>query len=405
MSGLDNGHRATDVFDADMHFDEVEETWADIEPKWRAHGLRMTTDRSGRRWLASGERRLLPVRATRTGEVDEARDAVRDDADGYERMVAARRSEAKAQRRLPVRSDAAERVATLERMGVRAAWLFPSYGLFWPSLIEDAELADANFAAWNSWIARQCEIAPDRLLGVAEYSLADPDRAAAEIWRCRSLGLRGFFIPARPYRELPWGDPSNEPVWTALEQAGLPLLLHAVATGPLAYDTTWEKGIEPGHVGQPVQTFLNRALPAEAVISNLIFQGVLERHPALRIGVIEFGALWVPSFLRRLDYTFDFLGPRNRYLRRRLSDCPSAYFRRQVRVSAFWNESLPGLLGQDPELYLFSSDYPHPEGSERALQRARGEVEAVPEPVREAFFASNAVPLLDPAARDLSPVR
>ena len=391
------------IIDVDMHFNEPPGTWDEIASEFSQSALRISADAAGRRWLFAGERRVIPLRATFPGEVDEAREAVRKDTLGYEKIVRARRVTAESSSwrpAHPAESDSIERLKVLDEMGVETALLFPSLGLFWPSVIDDEEQADANFAAWNNWVARQASVNPSRLFAAAQYSLSDVGRAVAEVRRCHKLGCKGLFLRAVPYRGLPWGDPSNEPIWQALEETGMPLLIHSAPLGSLAIDPAWEKGLVAGHVGQTLQTLLNRARAPEAAVSNLIFEGVLERHPQLRIGVIEFGSIWVPSFLKQIDYTFEFLGPRNRYLRERLTARPSDYFRRQVKVSTFWSEPLDWLMeAAGAEIFMFASDFPHPEGNENAVERAQEALAQMPPERVEKFFNGNARELFGLASK------
>jgi predicted TIM-barrel fold metal-dependent hydrolase len=354
-------------------------------------------EEAGRRWLCLGEKRILPIRPTFVGDVDEARDRLSVDDDPYRSMLSERTalSQETLDNNLLRESDPQIRVGILSEMGVAQALLFPSFGLFWPSVVHDGEVADANFSAWNNWVYQQSRVDPSKLLPVAQFSMNDPERTVMEIRRTAAMDMSGFFIRAVPYRDLPWGDPSNEAIWTALEEADIPLLLHAAPIGPIGIHSAWEKNIVQGHNGQPLQTYLNRALPAEAVIANLILEGVLERHPKLRIGVLEFGAIWVPSFLQRLDYTLGTLGPRNKYLRDRLRMKPSDYFRRQVKVGAFWSEPLQWLIqSAGPEVFMFSSDFPHPEGNESAVERAYRILDSMPPDTVRRFFSQNAQELV-----------
>lgn len=376
---------AIPVVDADMHVTEVDATWEAIDAGMAAHRLNIVTER-GHRWLRCGDRPVMLLRPTEPGEVDRAR----EDPQGWEQARAVSRRAGRGGTH-PAESDMPERVRVLDATGVDSAILFPSYGLFWPSVVPEGEIADANFAAWNTWIAERCAIDSQRLLGVAQFSLADVGRAVKETWRCADLGLRGMFLRAVPYRGVPWGDSGNEPVWAALEESGLALWLHSAPETTIAHDSAWDKGLDPRHVGLSPLTFCNRSLPAEAALVSLVLAGVLERHPRLRIGVAEFGAAWVPSFLRRIDYTLDFLSPRNRYLRSRLATRPSEYVRRQVCVSAFWSEDLDWLLRDTPgEIYMFSSDFPHPEGSELALAQARVRLDGLADDVRASFLGGAA---------------
>ena len=114
-------------------------------------------------------------------------------------------------------------------------------------------------------------------------------------------------------------------------------------------------------MAEPALTFIGMPAPVEMALAALIFEGVFERHPALRCGVIEQGATWVPSFLRRLDLAFGaFAHPDQRT---RLAASPSEYVLRSVRVAPFPFEDIAWLFAEtSADLYLFGSDFPHDEG-------------------------------------------
>ncbi len=73
--------------------------------------------------------------------------------------------------------------------------------------------------------------------------------------------------------------------------------------------------------------------PAVA-LANLILNGVFERFPELRVGVVELTASWVPHFLLHIDGASDFYAQRHGEPFRKLAARPSDYFLRQVRVAA-----------------------------------------------------------------------
>jgi hypothetical protein len=109
-------------------------------------------------------------------------------------------------------------------------------------------------------------------------------------------------------------------------------------------------------------------VPAALACTDLILHGVLERHPQLRLGIVELSAVWVPLYLMMLDGGSEFTArlqgqPLPLPLR------PSDYFRRQVRVSSFAYElpaNLQRMLG-GAELLMACSDYPHSEGTAKPL--------------------------------------
>lgn len=380
------------VFDCDTHITEEADTWRTVDARFAKNGLRIVTDKNGWRALMLGRSRLTTLLAPTPGEFDTMRELVREDPLAYERYAKKRRAlPPPGPKADPSHNDVVARLDTMDAMHVSHAAIYPSLGLFWSHLVGDAELADAHYRAYNDWIAARTVPVRERIFAVAQYSFDSPRRAVAEIRRCKKRGLRGLLVQAIPYRQRPWEHPSYEPIWEALEEANLPLILHFTVIRANLVDADWEKKAPDGHVGPPVHFVTNRPFSAEAALTSLIFGGVLERHPRLRIGVIEFGASWVPSFLHRLDFALDFVSPRNRYLRERLPLRPSEYFRRQVKVSAFWNEPLEWLIrSAGDEVLLFGSDYPHPEGNVRAVELAQQNVSRLPKPSQRRFFRENA---------------
>jgi predicted TIM-barrel fold metal-dependent hydrolase len=134
----------------------------------------------------------------------------------------------------------------------------------------------------------------------------------------------------------------------------------------------------------------------------MIFDGVLERFPALRIGVIEQGAIWVPSWLRQMEAAYEAFARHEERLRA-LSMRPSDYVYRQVRFTPYPTEDVGWIIDQtDPRLCMFSSDYPHVEGGRRPVERFEASLGERPETERLRFYRDNFLDLIGAAARDLA---
>jgi hypothetical protein len=125
---------------------------------------------------------------------------------------------------------------------------------------------------------------------------------------------------------------------------------------------------------------------AALACTDLILNGTLDRHPDLRIGIVELSAVWVPMYLMMLDGGSEFTAKLNGRPVVELSMRPSEFFRRQVRVSSFSYE-LPGrLIRQTGDLYMCCSDYPHSEGTATPLADYTGSALPVrPEDARGLF--------------------
>jgi predicted TIM-barrel fold metal-dependent hydrolase len=129
--------------------------------------------------------------------------------------------------------------------------------------------------------------------------------------------------------------------------------------------------------------------PYERFVSVLILDGVLERFPLLRGAAVEVGAGWVPAMLRRLDHAVSIWARSEPHLAD-MSRTPSEQVRDQLRFTPYPFEDVGQLIRESaPELYLFSSDYPHAEGGRDPLGRFERSLEGFDESVKARFYAQN----------------
>ena len=124
-------------------------------------------------------------------------------------------------------------------------------------------------------------------------------------------------------------------------------------------------------------------------LAALALDGVFDRFPALRGGVIELGAGWVPDFLRRLDQAWKGWRKTDPVLAA-LSAPPSELVRRAVRFTPYATEDAGVIIREGgPELFLFSSDYPHPEGTRNPIERFEGTFAGFDEDTKDRFYRRN----------------
>jgi predicted TIM-barrel fold metal-dependent hydrolase len=134
--------------------------------------------------------------------------------------------------------------------------------------------------------------------------------------------------------------------------------------------------------------------PAVA-LADLILNGVLERFPALRVGVVELTASWVPHFLLHIDGASDFYALRHGEPYRPLALRPSEYFMRQVRVAALPYEMPNRLVPRvGDDTYMIGSDWPHAEGVADPMAAAERAVAGLTGPARTNILGANAAWLL-----------
>jgi predicted TIM-barrel fold metal-dependent hydrolase len=137
--------------------------------------------------------------------------------------------------------------------------------------------------------------------------------------------------------------------------------------------------------------------PPAQTLATMIFDGVFERFPTLKVGVIEQGAIWLPSWMRQMESAFDAFARHEDRLQR-LSMRPSDYVRRQIRATPYPTEDVGWIIEQaGPEVCLFSSDYPHVEGGRRPIERFETSLADTDMAARHAFYHDNFVDLMGSA--------
>lgn len=246
-----------------------------------------------------------------------------------------------------------------------------------------------------------------RLLSTLYVPLADLARAGALADEAIAMGASSLLVASGC---PPTHSPSHiglDPVWRAASEAGIPVVFHVGGTGTLIDSHYFDNGlpIPPDFHGGAENfrsvDYMGIPVPPAQTLATMIFDGVFERFPELRVGVIEQGAIWVPSWMRQMEAAFDaFVRHEDRL--QQLSMRPSEYVRRQIRFTPYPTEDVGWITAQaGPDVCLFSSDYPHVEGGRRPIERFEASMASVPdgqvEAVRQAFYHDNFVDLMGKA--------
>jgi predicted TIM-barrel fold metal-dependent hydrolase len=199
-------------------------------------------------------------------------------------------------------------------------------------------------------------------------------------------------------------------VWAAASEAGVPVVFHVGGTGDLIDRNYFNNGVpvppdfHGGEENFRSVDYMGIPGPPAQTLATMIFDGVLERFPDLRIGVIEQGAIWVPSWMRQMESAMDAFGRHEERLQA-LSLRPSEYVRRQIRFTPYPTEDVGWIVAQaGPEVCLFSSDYPHVEGGRRPIERFEKSLAGTADAARRAFYSDNFVDLMGSAVATLAPI-
>ncbi|MBM4256586.1 MAG: amidohydrolase [Deltaproteobacteria bacterium] len=271
--------------------------------------------------------------------------------------------------------DPVERLKDQDLDGVVAEVLYSSLSIVLLNM-KDIELQQAALRVYNDWLAEFCRHSPRRLAGIGMYTLqALPD--VTEIERCAKLGLKGVLILASDTIDRPYSDEHFDPLWRVCSETGLPISLHKplVSGMPLtsAMPTQADLQIHVVHV-------------VEQCLTRMVYGGVFERFPNLKMVSAENDVGWIPNWAHRLDHVHAKVANA-----KKLPLKPSEYVKRNVWAT-FQDDPLgPGtwqFFGADN--YMWASDFPHADSTfPHSLQVIKDNFAGVPVDVTHKIVFDN----------------
>lgn len=242
--------------------------------------------------------------------------------------------------------DSTVRLSDQDRDGVSAEVIYPTIGMVLCNH-SDVDYKKACFDAYNRWISSYCEVAPHRLLGCGQTALRTVEEGIADLERIQSMGLRGVMMPGDPGLGTDFDDEVWDPFWDAAIDMGIPLSFHILTT-------------RGGRTRGPrLNTFLSIVRGVQDIMGTLVFGGVFERHPDLRVVCVEADAGWVPHYMYRMDHAYkrhrNWLQPGVN-----LSKLPSEYFAENIYMT--FQDDWTAFAQADHmnwERLMWANDFPH----------------------------------------------
>lgn len=291
--------------------------------------------------------------------------------------------------------DVRDRSQALDLLGFRSQLLFSTFCLanFYLEKGEDVELQYAAAQAHNRMMADFCSSDP-RLLPAGFVPLDDFDRAVATAKQAIEVGCKALRIPATCPKSHSPSHVALEPVWAIAQEANLPIVFHTdgLELANKTYEVNGRPPVPDVMGGDSTHTsvsYMTVYVDVMNTLSSLIFDGVMDKFPNLKFGVIELGAGWVPSWLYLMDSTLRAFGRLEDRLQK-LSAPPSEIARRQVRLTAFHHEDVSWIIeNSGDEMIMFSSDYPHIEGGRNPLKRFDDFLKNAPRQRVDNFYVRN----------------
>ncbi|MBM3924637.1 MAG: amidohydrolase [SAR202 cluster bacterium] len=277
-----------DVISSDSHVVEPPQLWTERmdAKRWGQRIPRLVKGNPYDRWLCDGENvgtlggaSSAGMRFTRPQDITLEGNFARVPPGGY---------------------DPRAHIKDLELDGVSADVLYSSVcGNMYA--VEDSRFLRAVFDAYNEWLAGFCRGYPGRLNGVAQILVDDDmDAGIKQLQRAAKLGLKGAMIPVYPRPAETYDHPMYDPLWAAAQDLNMPLSLHVGTKRP---GTIQMRGAD----GKIIQGAPERCTSDHWVrlsLGALVFSGVFERYPNLKVVNVEHELSWLPYFMMRMDSTY-----------------------------------------------------------------------------------------------------
>jgi predicted TIM-barrel fold metal-dependent hydrolase len=195
--------------------------------------------------------------------------------------------------------DPRVRLDVLDSEGIDVAVLFGSVAqLFF--LFQRPDVAAALCRGYNDWLAEYCATDPRRLVGVAALPQQDPALAAEELERAvTSLGFVGGFVRPNRINGRTVDDPAFDVLWATAARLDVPIGFHEAYIAGI--DTVGMDRMST-YAGSHVISHVFEQMTAMLVTT---LSGVQDRFPGLRLGFLEAGCGWAPSWLHRIEEHYE----------------------------------------------------------------------------------------------------
>jgi predicted TIM-barrel fold metal-dependent hydrolase len=345
------------LISADSHVVEPEAAWARVQKQYGDRAPHVVKDPPGLSkgsWLITEG--LVPIGVSHffDGLVFEKPDGISNIETGNFARAAGF-NEAFRWEDFPEGWDPAARLRAQDRDGVEAEILYASPARFFYGLT-DVPFQRAILQSYNAWLQEFCSHNPKRLVGVPLLTILDMDKAVEDIHALTRQGFKVAQIPSA-IKDSGYYEPLYEPLWRAAAETGLVLTIHTTSTqGQPRTHFEGPRDVDPRTV--PIG-HARLEDTAQRFMGHLIFSGVFDRFPSLKVVMAEFDVGWVGHVYQQANYAFDRSSSYDREKNvQKLA--PTEYFNQNLFFT--FQDDRAGVLtteiyGQNN--YLWASDFPH----------------------------------------------
>ncbi|HEX4891610.1 MAG TPA: amidohydrolase family protein [Alphaproteobacteria bacterium] len=243
--------------------------------------------------------------------------------------------------------DGNARCADQDRDGVCAEIIYPTVGMMLCNH-DDFDYKKACFDAYNRWLQTFVAPAPKRIFGLGQIAMRSVEEGIKELEEVKKMGFVGVMMPGNPAVE-DYDSPIYDPFWQAAVDLKMPLSFHIL--------TAKAAGVGEGR-GPAINSFLSIIRGNQDILGMMIFSGVFDRNPKLKIVCVEADAGWAPHFMYRADHAYK----RHRFWMKgqELKKLPSECFNDHIYLTfqddwiAFKMKHMVNI-----ERLMWANDFPH----------------------------------------------
>jgi len=251
--------------------------------------------------------------------------------------------------------DPTVRLADQDRDGVHAEVIYPSVGMVLCGH-DDPDYKQACMLAYNRWIAEYASVAPDRLLVAGQTATRSVKEALKDMRDCRQAGMKTMMMPLFPCTEFDYDDERWDEFWQASVDLDMPPSFHISAGG----NRKDKAGNFIAGRGPSLGVWIGVIRTVQDIAGMLIFSGVFDRVPGLKLAMVEGDAGWLPHMMYRMDHAYK----HHRFWMKgkELQKLPSEYWLDHFKLTyqddkTAWQMVAAGLL--DSRLVMWANDFPH----------------------------------------------
>ena len=244
--------------------------------------------------------------------------------------------------------DSKYRIADQDKDGVSAEIIYPTVGMVLCNH-PDFDYKRACMKAYNRWLLDYCDEDRARLIPLAQIAMGSIEQGLVDLKEIKAQGFAGVMMPGNP-AELDYDDPAYDAFWQLSIELELPLSFHIL--------TSSTDSLGGKMRGPRINAFQSIIRSCQDVMGMLIFSGVFQRNPELKICCVEADAGWVPHYMYRMDHAYT----RHRYWMKgqELEKLPSEYFKENIYIT-FQDDwvAFQVVNMMNSKRLMWANDFPH----------------------------------------------